>query len=446
MCPVNLDKIKQERAKAQFAGELIDFPEGETACYFAAFPYPDDEVPYASTKMHYGLGPKGFSQGMCLEPAINEVLNNPHFNEQLALLDKDLSGGCPVCEDRDAGKKVSGDPEQDGKPSGRYLYIVMPKLYRPNANAAFQPWPKGMEVKGFLVGWKVWDKILDQFGACGDITDPDAVILIRVIREGKKLSTKWEIQPDIETARKPIKLSKEERAMVADMMKPGGPCDPYRILASMARTRQNLADLLKGIKADDGAYEEVKDDAKTEDKPAEGGKDFKPPPGKGGGAKKDTAAKKPAKEEPGDGELKQLTAKHGSPPNCFKVDPDPGEEMCQKCPFKVPCANHCGVPVPPDPGQPGSSDDAAETHEADGGILVEQAEPEKMYTIGDTDDQYTYKGPAKGKHLFVGPDGKPVKLESGAIVKPVESTDDDPGLKKLEAELAAKKAAKGKGK
>jgi hypothetical protein len=437
---VNLEKIRQDRAARQFAGELWDAPEGDTNIYVACGPRPDDDAPYWHCKMHYGLGSKGFSQAMCLEPSENPVLNDPAFIEQVEALKKNLGGGCAVCEEIAAGRPVSSKEDQDGKPSSRWLFLIMPISFRSDSRAAWQAQPPA--VKGFLCGYNVWDKLCDQFGSLGDITDTNAATLIKVNRQGKKLQTKWDIQPDVETVRKPMKLSAEQVKMLADMVKPGGTCDPLRILASMARERTAVEALLKGLKTDDGAYEEVKEgEAETAEEPAKDSGTFKPPTGKKADAKKAEPKSEPKKAPKDDGELKQLTAKHGAPPNCFKIDPDPGEAMCQACPFKMPCANHCGVPIPPDPGSDGDASAEDSDNASTPGIPVEQAEPEKMYTLGETDDQYVYKGPAKGKHLFTGPDGKPVKVEPGVTVYPVEmSPDDDPGLKALEQQLAAKKA------
>lgn len=452
MCAVNLEKIKQERAKQQFGGELMDFPEGETGTYIAALPYPDDEVPFASLKMHYDLGPKGKFSCMCLEPSNNEVLNNPNFIAMAKEMEKDLSGGCPACEDIDAGKPVSGKPVgEDGKAvgraGGRWLCIIMPMTYRANPTQNFQPW-RSVEVKGFLVGYRVWDAICDQFGSCGDITDPDAATLIRVCRVGKKMQTKWEIQPDIETAKKPIKLGKEHRAALAEACKPGGACDPYKIIVGMAKTRQQMMDALKGIGEGADGYEESKPEgeaaAAEESKPAGS---FKPPTGtkKAEAAKPETKPKEAAKKPAGDSELVKLTAAHGAPPSCFKIDADPNDPMCQACPFKGPCASHLGVPPIPDPSgdasaEDGDSADAATPEQ----IKVEEAVVDQLYTF-DTDDQYTFKGQAKGKFLFIDPAGKPFKADPGTLITPVaQADDDDPALKALEATLAAKKKAGGK--
>lgn len=454
---LNLDKMKQERADKTISGDIWDVTEGEHNVYIVPPSRDTDEMPSWEFKMHYGLGPKGYSQVMCLEPANNPILVKHEFIEACQKLKLNLDGGCPVCEAVDAGTFTSVKDNETGKPSGRWLWTVMPISTRTDTRAPFVPFPKS-EVKGHMCGWTVWDQIMDVFGQCGDITNPDDATLVRITRAGKKLDTKWTIGVDVETVKKSLKLSKDQRALIAALTQPGGDCDPYILVAKQAKPRASIEALMKGPAAA-GEYEEQA--APAAEGQTEGDGSFKPPPGKKGAApaKPAPAAAKPAaatsaKPTPAKGKssddalVLKLVQAHGEAPPCFKQDCDPNDPPCQACSFKEPCARAIGVPVPPDPEPEATEEAPAEegADEAPPGIAVEECQAGVNYHVNGM--EAVYKGLAKGKHYFISRrSGKTLVVAPGTVVETVaeeDGGDDDEELRLLEAELAkkAKPAAK----
>lgn len=467
---INVDKMKQDRANRQSGGEIWDAPEGDNQIYVAAPPREVD-VPYIETKMHYGLGFGKVKNAMafCLEPATNPLLNNTDFLEQLEALGKDLSGGCEVCERLDAGEAVCQDPDQSGKAQSRWLWIISPIAHRSDPRQPFRANAQE-EVKGLLSGYRVWDALCDLFGQAGDITDMDKATLARLIRTGTKINTKWEVQPDVETLRKPMKLKPTLRELIASATAPGEAYDPLRILAGMAKGREDVAKLFVRA-ASKGEYEETNTEGSPEgeqpEKPA--GKFAPPGAAKGksqaqvpaGGSKPAATASKPApktESKPNgkstaaanaNAKLKQLIAERGPAPSCYQVDPDPEAEICIKCPWNVECFTHCGVPLPEAPADADAGSEESESAASDE-LTVEQCEKDKQYVVGD--ETLTFTGAAKGKFYFKAEDGSPRKFEPGTAVQlaadaePESTPDDDAKMKELEAELAARKgkpAAKG---
>jgi hypothetical protein len=481
MGKIDVEKLAAERAKRAAGSELLDVKEGETLVYVCAFPREADDMPYVEYRVHYSVGLKGKFSHMCLEPSVNKILLDDGFLEQVALLKKSTDGGCPTCERLDRGETVSPDPEESGKPQSRWLFIVVPRGHRSSPNQNFTPW-KDDEVKGLSCSYGVWDGIMDQFGQLGDITDMDGANLLRLIREGTKKSTKWEVQNDAVSIKKPVKLPAALRELIVAETAPGGPRDPMRIVAAQLRDRADIERAYTAATPAEGAADEY-------EQPAEGaaadGKGFKPPT-KGAAAKPPAAASKPAaakqvaatKPSAGAGAtkppttapakaapakpavakanaaLQALIKQHGSPPGCYEVDPDPGAPICvggtdpddgaehSPCPFNVLCFEHCGVQLP----EPEAA--AEEVAEEAAGMTVEQCVAGESYTVGGT--VLTFKGPAKGKFYFTDANGKAFSVAPGTAVEaPIEeaaaeetAADDEAGLQKLEAELAARKASK----
>lgn len=446
---VNIDKMNAERDKAKGAGDFYDFAEGETCCYVCPPAREDDDMPYWELKVHYGMGSSGKGFCACLDPSTNPIISNPAMQEQLKALKKKTDGGCPVCEGQDEGKL-----NEDFDAKSKWLWIFVPMKYRKSSKEKYRPTDEGPVC--VFGGWQIWDGTMDVFGQNGDITDPDAAVLARVTREGTGKQTGYDVQSDVESVKNNVVLDEELRGRIDEAMQPGGPLDPYRILASMFKSR---ADVLKQLDGDDEEpeYEEgdtAANDTEEESRETAKGK-FKPPgKDKAKAAEPAKQASKPAgkdakaKAAPKAKELDmaKLTKERGAAPSCFKVDPDAESDVCQACPWKVDCAEACGVPVPPDPA--GESEGGAESLEP---IEASAAVEGQKYLVDGK--LAVYKGPAKGLHYFTLVDGGTAKAKPGDMVEPVSENgevagpdeDEDADLAQLKRELAAK-AAKTKGK
>lgn len=462
--PINVDKVNEERARRNSGGELWDAPEGDTNCLIIAPPRATDELPFIETRMHYGLGPKSKRSCMCIEPAVNPLMLNKEFREVLELMKKDLGGGCVVCERDDKGLWVTRDPEQNTKPGSRWMWLLSPISSRTDPRAAFKPWP-AHEVKGFFVGYKVWDAMSDLFGQAGDITDMNAAVLARISRVGKKLSTNWTIGCDVETTRKPFVVPKDLRAIIAEVVTPMGACDPLKLIANFAINREEQE---KIFAEDDQAAQNEYSETTEETAPPADGK-FKPPAkgksqvsvpagntGKAAGATKAPPVKQPAKTAPAtstgtaaaNAKMKALIAERGPQPSCYEIDPDPGEPTCLKCPWNKECFSKCGVELP----EAEPEEVPAEEQAVDGMVAVEDCEAGTQYMVNGA--PATYKGPAKGAFYFTGEDGKAVRVTAGESVEVMAAAeeeapandDNEAAMAKLEAELQARKARTAAGK
>jgi hypothetical protein len=451
MGKIDTEKMAAERAKKNAGGEMWDAPEGETRIYVGALPRPEDDLPYVETRMHYGLGNSAKSSHICLEPAINSLLRSSPFQEALEVLKKSIGKGCETCDRRDRGESVSGDPDQDGKPQSRYLWLISPRGFRPNARDGWTP-PKEDIVRGFFVGYRVWDGLMDQFGQCEDITDMERAIFPRIIREGTKMSTKWEVQPDMESARKPVKLPKQFRDLFIEQTAPGAQFDPIRMLAVMLKTPEDVAKI-HTEDAKSGEYEESpKSDGKHQppvkgksqaqvpaDKPKPAPAKPAPakPPAAASGTKSTPAKPAPAKPVAGgtakaNAQLKQLIAQAGSqPPGCYSVDPDPEAAICvggtdpqteaehEPCAFRHLCFDSCGVQLPepePEPETDANDDQAAaEVAGEPEAMTVEQCVKGEQYVVNGVTATYDVHVPGKG-HYFIGADNKKFKVADGTTV------------------------------
>lgn len=446
---INLEKMKAERARRAGGGETWNAPEGDTAVYIAPPSRDDDDAPYWGFAVHWGLGKKGKNMSVCLDATEQPILQHPDLLEELKKQGKNIDGGCPVCDELAAGHL-----SDDCKRQSRWLWIVSPIKTRASAQEAFRPWNQPDFVTALLTSYRVWDSIADVFGSAGeDITNPESAVLVRIIREGTKLKTKWDVQPDFETLRKGMKIPASTRKALADACKKGGKCDPYRIIASMARSRDEVVKLLAGTAEADDEYDEtdLPSGESGSEQPAAASDKMPPKPGaKAEGdakhaqaAKAGTAAPKSAKPaSKGDGsELDKLKAKHGDPPACFTMDPDSGEEQCRKCPFKKPCAETFGVPVPPDitpaKPKPAAKPAAAPPPEPEVGekIAAKDCVAGQMYLMEDGTPAL-YKGSAKQFHFFVGDGDKRFRVKADDLVESVPDDPDDKQSGEVEGEAA----------
>lgn len=483
---INLEKMAQDRANAQKGADDFKMPVGDTALYIAPPARPDDDLPYIEVLMHWGLG-KNNQMVMCQDAANNELMRNPHLVEMAkkrgiatgtVKVGKDtkecIAGGCAVCKKLDEG----GLSERQ-KAKRAWLWMISPILARADARKPFAPWPDGVTLVPYLSSFTVWTGIVDQFAACGDITNPEAASYVRVIREGKGATdTKYNVQPHLETVKQPVAISKQLAALIASDMAPGEKCDPYTHLASKLRNEDEVNEMINGTKSG----EEYEEEAASPEGSAETGAGSHSPPSAGkpkvAASKPAPAAApastgKPAQQAPAKPAASKPVPKPATKPApkvedpaCFGLDPDPGTEDCKKCPSMAACFAKCGVELPGE-GESESAEDvpaASEQPAADEEIVVAVTDCVKdaeYQLVGANDGvKVTYKGVGKGKHMFMQVGGTALfKLEPGDHVKqlvtpeeasgpsedvPGDSTDDSAAdeLAKLERELA--NSSKGK--
>ena len=440
---INLDRMAQDRAKAQKSADEFKAPVGDTAVYIAPPARDDDDLPYLEVMCHWGLGKSG-QMAICQDP-----LNQPlMYNKYLVALAKErglaiekvkigkdskdaVAGGCAVCRKLDEG--ALSDRQ---KAKRQWLWIVVPLLTRADARKPFSPWPDVNAIMPYFSSFTVWTGFVDQFAAGGDITNPDGASLVRIMREGKgQTDTKYNIQPHMESFKTPIALSQSLRDALASDMAPGEKCDPYKVIATKLRTPEDVEKMMAGTPEGDDYEQDPGQSVASE--PAAG--THAAPGAKAATAAKPAAKAPPTNSKPAAAPAKPAPASKPAPakvalkslpkaelekPACFGLDPDAGEKICQDCPVNKECFDKCGVDLP---GAGAAAAEASEVSVSDETVADEVAHLSAsectagqvyLVTVGADDVEATYKGPAKGKHLFVQNNTNTLlKLEAADAVK-----------------------------
>ncbi len=417
---MDLEAMRKAREEKQRGGDFYTFDEGDTVIYVCGPCREEDPLAFVEVKQHRGKGQKDRSF-ICLNPDSNKVLNHPALQAYLAEQGKDIEGGCPQCEELSAGT-FKGTPEElkRVKASSRYFWNVIPMKYRKDGRLPWQALQPADNVVPCPTPFSVWDGIMDAIGNEGDVTNEDGAIFLRVNREGSgQMDTKYKVQPDSESLKKPVKLSKATREAIAMALAEGGPCDLYKIVANLILSRAEVATRMNGVEV------EVEED---EDEKAE----------KAAAAKKPNGARLATRPTPGKPAAKAAAPKgkpkadpRGEPPACFKMDCAPTDDECQKCPFKEECAEACGVDVPPDfvavkavgKGKPKTAPEPEQEETEEEALAVEpiaagNCEVGKFYQLPD-DTVGEFKGAAKGKAFFQLEDESRVKLDVKDDVLPI---------------------------
>lgn len=297
---IDITKMRERADASRKSGMFFKFPEGDTLAYLCPPTADMDGLPYVEVLMHYGVGGKGKSV-VCLDHGANEVLSNPAYlaslkNRKITLNPEDP---CPACA-RVSGEVACDLPEEelDGmQAKAQKLFLIIPWGKVSKGERIDLP-ERDREPRPIMVGKMVGDGIIDVVVAEGDITNSAEATLLRVGRVGTtKDGTKYTVNVDGATLRHPIQLPKPQRALLRKSQEPGGEGDLYRLIANLTKSTATMEELLSGG---------------------------------------DTIRRTPPIEDDGK-------------PRCFALDCDPGDEECRACPWKEPCAEKCGVSVPPEP-------------------------------------------------------------------------------------------------
>ena len=268
---VDLNKTKKKRAEIQSSGEFWNPNEGDTRLYLGApcrgeadVDEPTTGLPFIELKVHYSVGDK---EGMtvCHNQEVGDasILRHPFVVEQLRKRGVVLPAEgteCPVCQ-----AIYNGDMDQEKaqkcRAQTRYMWWVVPTDFR--ASSAEQ-WNK-LHPKAvvYFCGQTVHTSFLDAINENGDITDPNAAVLVKVEKKGKGLATKYKVQVDVESAKRPIKLSKEVVRICKEATKPEGGCDLFKVVANMYRNPADVMAMLTGVKVEEGEGEATEDGSKS---------------------------------------------------------------------------------------------------------------------------------------------------------------------------------------
>ena len=218
---------------------------GETLLYVAGCCHPDDDLNYVEVVVHYKVGPNN-NMTVSLDPSVNPILGDKRVAK---LLDEKgvETGDCPVNREY-IRRKASGD-DDGARAIGRstkFIFNVIPIAHRNKASEDWRDLPD-QQLRPYMCGSTVWEGILDLFFTEGDITDPSKAVLVRLVKSGKGLQTRYKISADSETLRDPLDLGDEVHEMLEAALQEGGQGDLYRMVANMVRPPEEVEALLSGI-------------------------------------------------------------------------------------------------------------------------------------------------------------------------------------------------------
>lgn len=428
---VNLDKMKRAKEEAASKMGSVDYwqiPVGESLLYVCP-PLPGEDLPFVESGVHYDVGPDK-KIATCLDEERNPVLKNPRVQRFLAEKGKDISGGCAVCRGLDEG----GRPGREM--TSRYFFGVIPLKYRKSAMKSWREADDADEFKILACGYTIWSGITDVFINNGDITDPSKAILIRLVREGSGMKTKYTISADTDSVRDGgVALSKNLRALVKKIAGEGEAGDLLRVISATIRSSSDVETLVTGV---------------------------------------------PMEEE-------TPTATTSRKPECFGLDFDSDDSECKDCPHADDCERECSPPgakpdakstptpppaptVPPPPpaktkGKPGPKPKAkpapvaepapvADNEGGEGGeVVAAKCQIDHVYTESPDDDEHlAFKGTStKGDKvwaIFEDKDGERVRFDGSTAMFEVESNgesdgndDDDDDMAALDNAIANRKNA-----
>ncbi|KKN12967.1 hypothetical protein LCGC14_1011200 [marine sediment metagenome] len=322
MGKVNISKLKQRQAEEAKGGEFIKFDEGISRLYLHPPCEPNDDhddtegLPWLNVGVHYKVGPN-VGMAICLDKGRNPIITHPivekFLGDRKTTPNIDLDAGCPVCQ---ALPDMTDDEKSDRAFQVRHLWGVTLMGYRRDAaddwRAERTPkprvWMGGASIHGGFQG---------EFSDDDDITDMDRAMLVQVTREGTgPRNTKYGVESDKPTIKKPMNFPKALRRVILDAMEDD--CNLFQLIANMLKGTEELRAALSGVA--------IAEDDRTEDEPdapPEGGPDYE--------WQKGTPLPKP----------------------CFANAEDiTDDQECGECAYKWACADLCGVAVPGEEPEP----------------------------------------------------------------------------------------------
>lgn len=246
---ININAMRKHRQKRETGGgtggEWWNPDVGETLLYIAGCCRPEDDLNYVEVVVHYKVGPNN-NMVVSLDPRANPILGDKRVT---TLLDEKgiAVGDCPI--NKEYMRRKSRGDDDGAKAIGRstkFIFNVIPVATRAKASGDWVDVPE-QTLRPYMCGPTVWEGILDLFFTEGDITDPSKAILVRLVKTGKGLSTRYKISADSETVREPLDLGAEIHDMLEDSLREGGNGDLYKVVSNLVRSKDEVEGLLSGI-------------------------------------------------------------------------------------------------------------------------------------------------------------------------------------------------------
>ena len=293
---LDLKKFRRNRAEYKAAKDVSVFysaANGRTILYVAPPTEEMEGLPYVEAHVHRNVGADNKTV-ICLRED-NPLFANPAFAKYLKEKGVEI-GVCDVCDtiESDSPTGFSDDKLKKMERKPTYVFPIVPLFALEEGEKVPLP-----DVERFprilMAGPQIWDQVCDVIDVEGNITNPDEAVLLMLQRSGEKMTTKYVVKADSESLKAPIRIEKGIRAAVAQDVKPGGECDPLRILAVVfLKAAADVKKFLRGEMV----------------------------------------------------ETRRAVETGPSTPRCFGFDCDPEDPECVSCPHKEKCAEKCKVAVP----------------------------------------------------------------------------------------------------
>jgi hypothetical protein len=271
---VDVKKMRKRAEEAQRGGEFLQIPQGQTKCYVHGVCREGDEqeltkgLNYIPLTVHYQVG-KNDAMVVCLDPDKNPIVKHPFVR---ALLKKrkhvpKLDGTCPVCEEIEGGGMES-DEADESRPQQKALWGITKIATRQRSSDEWRGDP--FKPSAIIAGRSIHDGLMGAFGnAESDISDVENATLVILERKGKgKNDTRYKVELDAGTLRKPVALDGKTRKVLQKAMVEGGDCDLFKIIANLIKGVPEVRAALSGVKLDD---DEDDDDVDTDAEDTEEG-------------------------------------------------------------------------------------------------------------------------------------------------------------------------------
>jgi len=292
---LDLGKLRDRHAQGKrFAGgdkgSFLKIPDGLSTYYLVAPTEAMGGIPFVEFLVHREVGPEG-KMTVCLADE-NEILRDPSVAPALREKGVDV-GRCPVDDFLADDAAAASLPEVKlakmvAKP--QYLFAVVPWEIQ-NAAGELVPLPDGDRVpRPLFCGPQIWDGICDVIEAEGNVTDPNAAILIRIKKSVVKKRTSYKVEVDTRCIREPIRISKSTKAAIAAACASTGDCNLFRIVVNMTKSADVVDAFLRG------------DTVET-----------------------------------------RTTTTGDAKPHCYSKDHDHDDDECRVCVYEVDCAKACGT-------------------------------------------------------------------------------------------------------
>lgn len=267
MGKVNLGKTRKRLQEAK-SNDSFKLEEGKTTVAVLGPCNEDDDeeltagLPFLSFLAHHVKIDEKRSMPICLDNSDNPLIDHPLVVKWLnkngtKIKKKNGKSICPVCEAIASGELTELEAK-DWVQKEKFLWAVIPISKK--TKGAKETTKLSLQAVPFMTSQTIHLGFMEQFEEEGDITDPDGSIYVRLSRDGTGLSTKYKVDINRATLKKPKKYTKEMRNIVNKAQESGKVCDLFSQFANMIRSTDEVEALLAGVKIDNSGDDD--DDGK----------------------------------------------------------------------------------------------------------------------------------------------------------------------------------------